>query len=68
MCVCVCVCVYIYIYIYMMREAEEFQINSPSRITDGVVWCISAVCKLHYVLFGMKKRQGISCNTKAFIE
>jgi hypothetical protein len=52
----------------MMREAENFQINSLSRITSGEVWCISAVCKLHDVLFGVKKRQGISCNTKAFVE
>jgi len=59
---------YIYIYIYMTREAEEFQINSLTRITGGVVWCISAVCKLHDVLFGVKRRQGISCNTKAIVE
>jgi len=57
-----CVC------IYVTREAEEFQMDSPSRITGVVVWCISAVCELHDVLFGVKKRQGISCNTKAFVE
>jgi hypothetical protein len=44
--------------IYMAREAEEFQINSPTRITGGVV-CVSvgsAVCKLNDVLFGVKRR------------
>jgi len=57
-----------YMYVCMTREAEEFQINSPTRITGGVVWCMSAVCKLHGVLFGVKRRQGISYNTKAIVE
>jgi hypothetical protein len=53
----------------MAREAEEFQINSPPelQVEQLGISVGSAVRKLHDVLFGVERRQGIRCNTEVTV-